>query len=165
VRFILLDQQLLLTVQVFDEYNKLVLKIWDNELVYHPDPWDIEFVGRRLILREAARRILLDMTFEVPNKVSITRGRLLCNGVEILVRPDKIVIPGEPVTTTIAGSIKANQGGGIVIGPHPFAIGSLIRIDNMDRYKKPRSDTEAWQREVFDSGDTDGVSEGPANGV
>src|SRR5258708_3304207 len=42
IGFWILEGHLLLRVQIFDESNKLILRIWDNELQYKPVPWDIE---------------------------------------------------------------------------------------------------------------------------
>ena len=81
------DGHYLLNVLLFDERNELVLRIMDNELVYSAGPWDIEFVGKRLIIRAAPRDIFIDMSFEPPNAMRIDRGRLLLNGIEVYVRP------------------------------------------------------------------------------
>lgn len=56
--FILADGHLLLNLNVFDEYNHLILQIKNNQLYYSISPWDIRFIGRNLIVREAERKIL-----------------------------------------------------------------------------------------------------------
>ncbi len=77
IQFTLGDKHLLLTMNIFDESNKPILQIDENQLVYSTSPWDIEFVGRNLIIREAKSNILIDFSFEAPNKIRINRGRLL----------------------------------------------------------------------------------------
>ena len=86
------DGHYLLNVTLFDRTNHLILLIKQNELVYSSSPWDIEFVGRRLIIRAAARDIFIDLTFEPPNTVRFTRGHFLFNGVEFLIRPNYAMI-------------------------------------------------------------------------
>ena len=53
----------LLNLNVFDKNDDLIMLIVDNELVYSISPWDIELVGRNLTIREAQRRILVDILF------------------------------------------------------------------------------------------------------
>lgn len=90
--FALGDGHLLLNLNLYDEFNQLVIQIKNNQLYYNVSAWDIQLVGRNLIIREAERKILVDITFEVPNRVVINRSRFMMNGVEVLVRPDRVVI-------------------------------------------------------------------------
>lgn len=77
---------------IFDEYNFPLLIINDNFLKYKIDTWDIVFKGTKLTLRQGTRDIFLEIEFRPPNGIRIVRGRLLCNGVEILVREKHIFI-------------------------------------------------------------------------
>jgi hypothetical protein len=123
----------LLNLSVFDEYNRQVLEIKDNQLFYSLIPWDIELVGRNLIVRAAEREILLDVTFETPNRVEIRRGRFLRNGVEVLVKPNGIEVVNNGMK--YSGSTARNRSGGILIGPHTRPINSLIAMPEVSRYK------------------------------
>ena len=80
VGFILQDGHLLLNLALFDEFNQLVLHIKNNQLLYSVAPWDIQFVGRNLVVREAARKILIDIEFNVPAAIRIRRARLMRTG-------------------------------------------------------------------------------------
>jgi trigger factor len=86
------DGRLYLSAAILDEFNLPILRIHENQIVYATDGWDIEFTGSVLVLREAARKILLNIEFKPPNAILIERARLLCNGVEIVVRPDHVFI-------------------------------------------------------------------------
>ena len=44
--FILRDGHLLISLNVFDEFNQAVLQIKDNQLVQSVAPWDIKLVGK-----------------------------------------------------------------------------------------------------------------------
>lgn len=84
---------LFLHAAIFDELNKLCLKIQYNQIAYRTDAsWDIAFQGKTLIVKEAAREIFFEIEFKPPNAISIPRGRLLCNGVEILIRKDYVFV-------------------------------------------------------------------------
>lgn len=147
---VLADGHLLLHMNLFDEFNNLVLIIRNNELVYRPDTWDIQFVGRNLTVREAQRKLLIDIEFDVPNRINIKRGRFLCNGVEILVRPDHLLITNN--ATLISDCSAINCAGGLVIGPHAQQFGSMMRIDGVPRYQWDRTETLKWARESMGEG-------------
>ncbi|HVL23463.1 MAG TPA: hypothetical protein VM450_05225, partial [Thermomicrobiales bacterium] len=98
IYFVLSNGHILLNVDVCDQRNRQMLLIHNNELVYSTSPWDIELVGRRLVVREALGRFLIDMVFEVPNKIVIERGKLFFNGVQILIRRNHILIENNETT-------------------------------------------------------------------
>ena len=78
----------LLSLNVFDRNDELMLLITDNELIYSIIPWDIELVGHNLVIREAQRNILVDILFEPPSRIKIQRGHFMHNGIEIEIKPD-----------------------------------------------------------------------------
>ncbi len=143
--FVLTDGHLLLNVNIFDEYNSVVLRIDNNELIQSSSPWDIELVGRNLVLRESARNILLDITFDVPNRITINRGRLLCNGVEIIIRPDHVLLTNN--NTLISGSTVLHTPLGLVIGDRSNVGAGAFYFPNIPRYVGDRSESIRWARE------------------
>jgi trigger factor len=150
------DGHMLLNLNIFDECNQLVLWIQNNELVYRPAPWDIELTGRRLVIREDERKILIDIAFEPPNRIHVIRGRFLCNGVEVLVRPDHLL-----VTNTAALFQRVsfrNVPYGVVIGPHGPGVGGAVTIPDVPRYLGDRSEALRWAREATEekSGEKNG---------
>jgi trigger factor len=147
IGFVLGDGHLLLNLNLFDESNRQILRIRNNQLFYVPDSWDIELRGRALIVREAARRILIDIRFEPPNRVEVSRGRLLHNGVEILVRPDHILVTNN--ATLVSGCVADGVAGGLLIGHGNPEVGGFFRIANLSRYQGDRSAAERWAREVM----------------
>jgi hypothetical protein len=94
VMFRLEDSQLLLTVQLFDHNNELLVQILDNELVFSAEQWDVEFAGRSLTVRHAPHNIFVGMIFEPPNRVVIDRGRIWFNGAEVQIRPTQLRVAG-----------------------------------------------------------------------
>lgn len=66
IGFIMSEGHLLLTLNLFDDHNNFILRVINNHLIYSISPWDIEFVGRNLIIREAKSNIFIDIKFEVP---------------------------------------------------------------------------------------------------
>lgn len=147
--FILGDGHLLLNLNIFDEYNRLVLQVLNNQLFYAASPWDIQLTGRNLIIREASRHILIDLVFEAPNRIVVKRGRFLRNGVEILVRPNHVVIVNN--SALFADIISKNRPAGIVIGPHKTPLRSIIKMEEVPRYLGDRASVERWVKECFEA--------------
>jgi hypothetical protein len=149
--FVLGDGHLLLNLNVFDEYNELVLQIKNNQLLQSTAAWDIDLVGRNLLVREAQRKILIDISFEPPNRIVVNRGRFLRNGVEILIRPDKIVIVNN--NATFSGFHMKNFPAGIVIGPHERPLPAIVAMQHVPRYIHDKKLVEDWITDVFDKPD------------
>lgn len=148
IAFRFVDQHLLLTVHIFDEFNNLILHVKDNQLVFAPTPWDIEFVGKRITLREAARKILVEIEFDPPNKVTIPRARLLLNGAQVFVRPTEVVVPAGASRLTLQECINAANAA-VVIGQRPRGVMSLWHRPHVPRYATVNTDQDVWLTEMF----------------
>jgi hypothetical protein len=131
VGFVLSDGHLLLNLNLFDNYNNLVVRINQNELVYSTSPWDIRLSGRNLLIRAAERRILVDILFEAPNRIVIRRGRLLLNGVEIVLQPDYALIVNNG--TLIRGNMVSGGNFGLVLGNQDTPAPAAVRLSNIPR--------------------------------
>jgi hypothetical protein len=147
--FILGDGHVLLNLNLFDEFNALVLQIRNNQLTQSVSPWDIRLVGRNLVIREAERKILVDITFEPPGRIVINRGRFLRNGVEILIRPNRVVLANNGML--YAGQTVRNWPAGLVIGPDHPGVSTLIHATQVPRYRHDRKLVDAWIAEEFDA--------------
>lgn len=132
VGFILGDNHLLLNVIIFDEFNLPVLHIKNNQLFYSTSPWDIQLVGTKLTIREAERKILIEFIFEPPNKVTITRGRFLLNGIEVIIKDGGINVTNGPIIRNIR---LHGINGGIILGQNNYGINGLFSNDKINRYK------------------------------
>jgi hypothetical protein len=131
VGFVLSDGHLLLNLNLFDRQNNLVACINQNELVYSMSPWDIRLTGRNLYIRAAERSVLVDIVFDVPNRIIIRRGRLLFNGVEIVVQPDYALIVNDG--SLISGTTAEYAQFGLVVGNQDTPE-SAFRFPNIPRY-------------------------------
>ncbi len=147
IGFILGDDHLLLNLVIFDEFNKRVIHIKNNQLYYSTDPWDIQLVGTTLTVREAHRKILIEIEFNPPNKVIINRGRFLCNGVEILVRPTNILIVNNATILKDCGA--TNVAGGLIIGHHDQPLGGFMALPEIPRYLGDKTEALRFERECF----------------
>lgn len=145
IGLILADGHLLLNLVIFDEFNAPVLHIKNNQLYYSTEPWDIQLVGTTLTVREAHRKILLEIKFCPPNKVIINRGRFLRNGVEILVRPKNILITNN--SSLISGCSATNCYGGLIIGHHDKPIGGFMVMGGIPRYLGDRKEALKFEKE------------------
>jgi hypothetical protein len=147
IAFRMENGNLFLSLNVFDECNMLVLAIESNQLVYSTSQWDVEFVGKNLILREATRKILIDIVFDVPNKIQIARARLLRNGVELNVSPGRVVVVNNAIT--LQGPTVRNCPIGILIGPTDGPVGAAIRIEGVNRYCYNSAVAAEWLKQAF----------------
>jgi hypothetical protein len=132
VAFVLSDGHLLLHLNLFDHNNNLVLQIEKNELRYSTSPWDIKLRGRSLVIRTAERRILVDIVFEVPNKIVLRRGRLLFNGVEIVLQPDYALIVNNG--QLMSNSQASGHHFGLVVGNQDTPGTAAFRFPNIPRH-------------------------------
>ncbi len=94
---IAVDGEVLVGFRLMDKHFLPILRIVDNVLWHSVSPWDIEWVGRRLTVRERPRAFLLEIQFNPPNQAHIQRGRLLRNGVEFRISPNETLINGKAV--------------------------------------------------------------------
>jgi trigger factor len=68
---------LFLNLLVSDRNGQPILLIYRNQLRCSTIPWDIELTGKRLVIREGAGHVLIDILFSPPNRVEVRRW--LCN--------------------------------------------------------------------------------------
>ncbi|MBQ1091440.1 HNH endonuclease signature motif containing protein [Streptomyces sp. B93] len=87
------DERLLLSLRVYNKQAKPLLQIVENELVFSTSSWDVELVGRLLTIRGGSRDILVQMEFQTPDAILITRGVFAFGGAQIQVEPDHIHLP------------------------------------------------------------------------
>jgi len=146
--FTLRDGHLLLSLNIFDEFNQIVLQIKDNQLIQSIAPWDIKLVGRNLVVREAERKILVDISFEPPDRIIINRGRFLKNGVEILIRPKQVILANN--STAFSGIMTTNWPTNIVIGPHEKRIPAIISLARVPRYLHDKKCVDEWIADEFE---------------
>jgi hypothetical protein len=128
---------LLLSFTAFDEVNRPIIQVNDNELVYDAAArWDIEWVGQKLVFRDGRRRILLQLRFSPPNEISITKGRILRNGIEILIGKNYMFVTNNGMFMSNINTV--NCAIGMTIGDptpkYPFA----IRMAGIPRYSIDR---------------------------
>jgi hypothetical protein len=129
------QQRLLLQFVAFDEFNRAILQIKDGELVYDTAQWDIEWVGKTLTLREGRRRILLQLVFIPPTEIVVSRGRILRNGVELLIGRNYIFNTNNANCFASLGTMNLPVGislGEPLLGPAGFVFTGIRRY-NVDR--------------------------------
>ncbi|MEZ9074257.1 hypothetical protein AB4086_23035 [Vibrio splendidus] len=145
IGLILADGHLLLNLVVFDEFNSPVLHIKNNQLIYSTSPWDIQLVGKKLTIREAQKKILFEIEFYPPSRVVINRGRLLRNGVEILIRPSNILVTNNSMI--LSKNHANNCYGGLIIGHHDKPVGGFMALQSVPRYLGDRTEALKFEKE------------------
>ena len=145
IGLVLADGHLLLNVVAFNEFNEPVLHIKNNQLYYSVTPWDIQLVGTKLTIREGHGKILLELQFAPPNEVHVLRGRLLCNGVEVLIRPSHILVTNN--SCLVQGCTAINCHGGLIIGHHQRPMSGFLALNSVPRYLGDRQAALEFERE------------------
>ena len=98
-----------------------------------------------MIIREAQGQILVEMEFQPPDKVVVNRGRLLCNGVELLIRPKNILITNN--ATFYSETKHINVHAGLIIGRNPGVSGAIV-IPKLSRYMGDRTEALKFEKET-----------------
>lgn len=144
--FVIADGHLLFNLVAFDEMNHKILHIKNNQLIYSTMPWDIQLVGTTLTIREAHRKILIEINFSPPNKVTINRGRFLLNGVETLISPKRLMITNN--ATIFSGNTVMNSSAGLLLGDCADR-SALLCISKIPRYNFDRTKALQFEKEVM----------------
>lgn len=147
-----LDQggRLFVNANIFDEYNLPLLIIQENAMVYRTNTWDVEFKGRNLIVREASRKIFFDIRFDPPDKLSIDRARLLCNGVEILVRRSHIFVVNSQQLLVRCSSMNCDVGLQLGRNSRGLNAGVASNPESLSRYHLPAPESRKRERTALD---------------
>lgn len=144
--FVIADDHLLFNLVAFDEMNEKILHIKNNQLLYATMPWDIQLVGRKLTVREAHRKILIEIEFCPPNKVIINRGRFLLNGVEVLLSPERLMITNNAMILSKVSAVNCPVGlrlGRGTAGP------AMIALSAIPRYNFDRTAAKAFEKKFM----------------
>jgi trigger factor len=131
--------QALFDATFWDEINWPVLELRANEVTLSVAPWDIEYVGARLTIRSEPRNIFLILNFEVPNRLVVERGRVLYNGVEVVIEQDElrvVTVRGTTPLTVKRSNFQTPIGVQIGYIPPgtPQAPLSLLQVLRVPRY-------------------------------
>jgi trigger factor len=145
------DSHYLLNLYIADESGRIVMTIIDNELVFSSWVWDVEFVGRRIIVREGFRKVLIDIEFNPPEGLRIRRGRLLWNGIELLITEKWAAILNNRL---LLNGVSVNGcATGLVLGSDRERFGTAFRFDGIKRRDWNRADAIQWvKKTASDSG-------------
>lgn len=141
--------KLFLNASIFDERNLPILIIRENELTYRTATWDVEFQARTLIVREAIRKILVEIELIPPRAVVISRARLLCNGVEILVRTSHLFVVNSQ--TILMGCSAVDCDVGLQLGRNHRGLCAGFSIDPaaLSRYPMPEAEVRRRERQAL----------------
>ena len=136
--------ELLLHFIAFNEFNKPIIQIVDNELIYDTAQWDIEWVAQTLTIREGRGRILIELVFSPPSEIAVRKGRLLRNGIELLVGRNFLFNTNN---SNFFGAISTvNCLVGFAIGDPTPNVGAGIVMSGISRYNFDRREARQFLR-------------------
>ena len=139
--------ELLLNFIAFNEFNKPIIEIADNELIYDTTQWDIEWIGQTLTIREGRGRVLLELVFSPPSEIAIRKGRLLYNGIELLVGPNYLFNTNN---SNFFGAISTvNCPVGFAIGDPIPNVGAGVVVSGISRYNFDRRHARQFLRKCL----------------
>jgi trigger factor len=139
VAFSVTQGKLFLDFKAFDQYNVPIIQIKENELIYDTKVWDIEWVGQILTIREAKKEILIQIIFQPPTGIAISKGRILRNGIELLIDDDYVFVMNN---RSFFGSINTtNHAVGFAIGQPIPKHGAGIVFSKVSRYGFNRTES------------------------
>ena len=144
IKFRRSQNNLLLSFLACDENNKVFLEIVDNEIVFSAGQWDAEWVGQALTIRESHKKILLKLRFNPPNEIFVSKGRILRNGVELMVAEDYLFLTNS--ACVYGGNKTRNCQVGISIGHPIFDCGIAMSIPDVPRYLFDRTAARRYLR-------------------
>jgi trigger factor len=134
LEFRLEDGHVLLSLKIHGPFGNPILTIVDNELCYVVgSAWDFELTGRRLVIREAARRVFLDIEFAVPDRLIVRRAYFMKNGVQIDVEPEAMKVANNQIVWSLA--VFSGGIAGVVVGEMPPYLMAAIYIPSLPRFK------------------------------
>jgi len=142
------EGRVFLNMCLFDEFNRPLLQIHENALIYRQDVWDIKFSGNTLDVRQAVRKIFITLEFCPPNEMKITNGRILYNGIELLVRPTHLFLVNKSSFLSqnyVSGLIGVQCGRNLRRFPVAISLGG----DEIDRYNYDRKAALAEERKCL----------------
>ena len=143
------EGNLFLTLEIFDQCNLPLLIINQNVLLMWTDKWDIAFQSQTLTIREQARDILFEIVFEPPNKISIPRGRLFFNGIEVVIRKEHIFVANSQAL--LSHNTMVGPAIGLQLGRNLRGIPAAVSCEptKLKRYTRRRSTTDEMERKAI----------------
>jgi trigger factor len=144
VAFRIEQGELLLHFIAFNEFNKPIIRIVDNELIYDTTQWDIEWVAQTLTIREGRGRVLLELVFSPPSEIVIQKGRLLCNGIELLVGRNYLFSTNNSIFFGAISTVNCPVG--FAIGDPTPSVGTGIVMSGISRYNFDRRKARQFLR-------------------
>ncbi len=125
--------ELSLLLQLFTPANQMIIQVVNNEMVYSTGKWDVEFVGQKLTIREAARRLLIVVRFEPPDRVVVERGQFFYNGIHVEVFERKLIVKNKNSSLTDCSASGFSIGLGA--GDLPEGLAAAFYSGEIERYE------------------------------
>jgi hypothetical protein len=107
--------RVLINANIRDADNQPLLEMRDGELRHATGKWDVTYVGKTLRILAGTRDLLLEVTFEAPDRVKFSYAHLWANGVLIsITRDGTLAFPFDNLTFwgfTLEGGVVGFEAG------------------------------------------------------
>lgn len=149
ISFIIKDNNLFINFMAFDRNNHLIFHIVENEVVFSTAQWDIEWIAKKLTIREKKGKILLSIEFNPPNNITILNAIILCNGVEVHLRKNYIACLNNKIY--IGKFIAEGQAPqlGFIFGRRTMWAPCLMYAPDVPRYNVDEKESLKWLRDAI----------------
>jgi hypothetical protein len=136
---------ILTTFIYYDENDRTVLEITDNELRFSTDLWDVEFVGRRLKIRRQSGDVISEIFFEPPSRITVERAKINHNGIGLLVVGTSLLVLNGAVG--FLNLEVSDYPVGLGLGNISTQCGLAIQVGDEKRHQYiSRSEVRRWLR-------------------
>lgn len=149
------EGRLLLNLSLYDQQDQPILEVRSGELAYNTDLWDVEWVGQKLVVRQAHQKRIIEIEFMVPDRVVVRRAQFRYHGIELCVEPTFVAVPNKGLLMIDVSFVHAWWA--IAIGDDPQSAGpGAIQVVDVPRHippavragnlKKAKADAAAYFR-------------------
>lgn len=125
IQFVRVENKLGLFVNIFNNKNQLVLKIYNNELIMSTGQWDITFIGNKLTIKQDNQNLLCEIKFNTPSGITITKANLYYNKHHVVINENGLQNQNVHLSRLTVYSYV-----GIGIGSLPSNTSAAVHIDN-----------------------------------
>lgn len=99
-----------INAKITSEDGESILRIAENEWIVETGVWDYEWVGQRMTIRDAQKRVSLQLTLSPPKLIALDRLRYKEPGLDLTVTETEITVNGSTLRDCMAIGCRVGLG-------------------------------------------------------